>query len=608
MTSAPPPPSALPSEARRLVVYVVYDVRGELGDYIPHALRALRPHAAHILAVVNGRISAEGRLELDAVADEIIVRPNTGFDVEAQREALAHLGDRILEFDEIVLTNDTWYGPVRPFAPVFERMDATPLHLWGMTEHPASEGDPVGGRDAVPWHLQSYWLAVRRPVLASSAWAQYWRDLPAISTYDDAVRQHELRFAQWFRDEGFSSETAFAAEEYSGDNPAIFHADLLMRDGCPLLKRRLFFHHPTFMVRYAVIARDVLRTAVEFGYPARLLYRDLARNVAPRTLHAALASLEVRRATHEHVDASATLLVESARASTVADVVRTSRAFPPDTSVVLVAAPDEEPELLHVAWSEAGGVAEPVVFPATHSAEAFRATVDRAVRGAHDTFVHVDASLWGADGVERRFLREQQVGSLLGGADPVGYLASLLRRRPEVGLILPTEAYAGALPQAIRWQERRDAVRDAAALVGILVPTDEFGPLAPSGGLWAARPSALVGPAQDPRMDADVRRLLLAQAVGEEGFIAVTVATPENVARSHTTVEYALDRLLETTFGYRLEQIQFLQRIGWRGRTRPADLLRMAVRADRRAAGHPALRMARFVRALMRRVARVASS
>ena len=43
-----------PQGGRRLVVYVVYDRRGDVDDFIPFALAGLREHAAHVLVVVNG--------------------------------------------------------------------------------------------------------------------------------------------------------------------------------------------------------------------------------------------------------------------------------------------------------------------------------------------------------------------------------------------------------------------------------------------------------------------------------------------------------------------------------------------------------------------------
>ena len=45
---------------------------------------------------------------------------NVGFDIWAHKHALDAWRSRLAEFDEIVLTNDTWFGPVRSLRPVFD--------------------------------------------------------------------------------------------------------------------------------------------------------------------------------------------------------------------------------------------------------------------------------------------------------------------------------------------------------------------------------------------------------------------------------------------------------------------------------------------------------
>ncbi len=50
-------PGVFPVGGRRLVVYVVWDRRGEVEDYVPFALAGLREHAARVLVVVNGSLT-----------------------------------------------------------------------------------------------------------------------------------------------------------------------------------------------------------------------------------------------------------------------------------------------------------------------------------------------------------------------------------------------------------------------------------------------------------------------------------------------------------------------------------------------------------------------
>ncbi len=134
-------------------------VAARLRTTCPYALAALREHAARTAGGGQRAVSDEGRAKLESVVDEVLVRENVGFDIWAHKDALDHLGAGIAEFDEVILTNDTWFGPVRPFGPVFDRMDARASHIWGMTDHwheppnPAQNGGvplPSGRRTGSP--------------------------------------------------------------------------------------------------------------------------------------------------------------------------------------------------------------------------------------------------------------------------------------------------------------------------------------------------------------------------------------------------------------------------------------------------------------------------
>lgn len=84
-------------------------------------IRSLLPFLDHILVVVNGAVSVAGKARLDAVAHDVLVRGNEGMDVGGYQDGLAHLGwNQIGDLDELVLLNNTFFAPVRPWEPVFK--------------------------------------------------------------------------------------------------------------------------------------------------------------------------------------------------------------------------------------------------------------------------------------------------------------------------------------------------------------------------------------------------------------------------------------------------------------------------------------------------------
>lgn len=240
----------LPSKPDRVGIFAFYDADGIVDDYIPVLVGAVREHCAYLLCVVNGELTAEGRQKLAAVSDEILCRPNEGLDVTGYKEGLFHLEERARGADEVLFFNQTVFGPLYPLEEMFSAMGTRDLDFWGMTRHKGLQADLTGTvwekveYGYIPPHIQSYFFAVRSSLLQSPEFWKYWRGLPQIHDYMEAVSFHEIKFTKYFEDKGFCSAPYLDCPEWDPymDYSMMGMPALMVKEKrAPVVKRKSFF-------------------------------------------------------------------------------------------------------------------------------------------------------------------------------------------------------------------------------------------------------------------------------------------------------------------------------------------------------------------------------
>ncbi|MDF2560603.1 MAG: hypothetical protein K0R99_2049 [Microbacterium sp.] len=584
---------------RRLIIYAVWDRRGEIEDYVLFALDALRSHATRIVVVVNGTLTPAARDRLDGRADVVIVRENVGFDIGAHKAGLEHVGVSVSDYDEIILTNDTWFGPVRPFAPVLERMAAAPVDFWGMTDHPALDPNPFTGKDVLPYHLQSFWIAVRPQLFLSEAWRDYWHALPEMATVQDAVLLHEANFTRHFAEQGFRHAVAFPSSDFPSEHPALFNADLLIEAGCPLLKRRPFLHWPPFLDRHAVIGRWVMETAERHGYPIDLAWRSLARNVEPRVLYTDAAMHRVLPHRDTGYDPSRPFRIAALlhifyveMTDEMLDLVDAL----PGAYDLFVTTPDADraaaiAALIDQRPREGRAVEVRVVENAGRDQSAFLIGCrDVVLGGGYDLIVKLHSKKTPQDGFNvGRHFKAQQFGNLLPSPGYAANILAMFQKEPGLGLIYPPMIHLGYPTMGRGWWSNKSGFEEYCRELGIRVPLDEISPLAPYGSMYIARPEALrllvehpwtydeFGGAEAYRDGglAHVLERMPSYAAAELGYHTRTASTPEYMSISHTSMQFNFDQLSATIPGDSVDRIMFIKRAGYVGQGRARDFVRM---------------------------------
>lgn len=249
---------------RRLAIFAYFDAQGQVDDYVPYLLKAVRAFCEKQVIVVNGMLTEEGRAALCECCDELIQRSNEGFDVTAYREGF--LRENIKGYDEVLFYNQTIFGPVYPLDEMFSRMEQADVDFWGLTRHKGAKAASWDLSVPIPPHIQSFFFAVRGKMLHSEAFLRYWQELPVIKSYWDAVEKHEIRFTKHFAALGYRWDVAVHTEDLEAfnDYPLMgMPVELLKNRGCPFFKRKNF-----------VIQRHIYSTCPQ-GDAARALYNYL---------------------------------------------------------------------------------------------------------------------------------------------------------------------------------------------------------------------------------------------------------------------------------------------------------------------------------------------
>lgn len=155
----------------RLGVYVIYDFDNIIDDYIGVMLENLRTHLSKLIVVCIFLHIKKGYENLK-VADEVIFRENKGYDAGAYKDVLCKLFNSNYNFDEILITDDSYYGPIDSFNNIFDKMENIDCDYWGITKSPERIFE---GKKLIS-HIQSYFMCFKKNVIKSTSFCDFWKN------------------------------------------------------------------------------------------------------------------------------------------------------------------------------------------------------------------------------------------------------------------------------------------------------------------------------------------------------------------------------------------------------------------------------------------------
>ncbi|MCX2975682.1 hypothetical protein EYC87_19070 [Halieaceae bacterium IMCC8485] len=191
-------------------VFAHFDISNIIDEYVLYYLDALTQQCSEIIFVTTSSLDEKSRQALHTRNIAFIERTNEGYDFYSYKKGLEAL--KLNKFDELILCNDSVYGPSSALQPIIEEMRDRPCDFWGMTES-----------YDLARHLQSYFLVFNQKAFLSETFQSFWNNLAIIDNKREIIESYEVGLSRSLVKDGLTFQ-AVASFEHENQTKRILRS------------------------------------------------------------------------------------------------------------------------------------------------------------------------------------------------------------------------------------------------------------------------------------------------------------------------------------------------------------------------------------------------
>ncbi|MDY6407164.1 MAG: rhamnan synthesis F family protein, partial [Pseudomonadota bacterium] len=230
----------IPDKINRIAVFASYSNDGRIADYVIKYLKELKKTNTDIVFISDSPIFPEEVNKIEKLVLYALFERHGEYDFGSYKRGLNYiLAHRLLtDNTELILCNDSVYGPFYPLSDIFYKMNAKKVDFWGMTDS-----------FQIQYHLQSYFLYFKNSKLIKYALLPYLNRVKKETKKRDIVYKYEVPLAKYLHDRGYK----IAAYNPIALNPCPRGRKVNQTISCPL--ELIEYHHFPFLKRSILLGK-----------------------------------------------------------------------------------------------------------------------------------------------------------------------------------------------------------------------------------------------------------------------------------------------------------------------------------------------------------------
>ena len=155
-------------------------------DYLYVYFDQLIKNNFNIVLVSTAPIQESDLKKLKNICYEIIIHPNFGFDFGSYRLGILRLLKQEPVIEELLLTNDSVFGPLHDLSPLFKMMRKTKKQVFYLVEN-----------NQITHHGTSWFIFLKKECIQSKIFFEFWKNYKPFDAKRWAIIKGEMGFSKF---------------------------------------------------------------------------------------------------------------------------------------------------------------------------------------------------------------------------------------------------------------------------------------------------------------------------------------------------------------------------------------------------------------------------
>ena len=257
---------------KRICLFAGYDSKNIIHDYVVYYLKELST-IADVYYMADNEISDHEKSKISPYVKASYGFNHKKYDFGSWQELINIIGwEKLSEYDELILTNDSVFGPLYPIKELFDKIEKDrQWDICGMIEESSFRKEQTGVK--LYNFIQSYFLVIKKKVFNSNKFKDFMQNIKILDNKNDVVFYGEISLSQLFIEEGYTIKKYISGRK----DPYKMWKSLIKYDRFPFIKKAKFcdkayynqiesvYNYETFLQKYCDYDTSLISNYIKYN-------------------------------------------------------------------------------------------------------------------------------------------------------------------------------------------------------------------------------------------------------------------------------------------------------------------------------------------------------